>query len=178
MTNKQKCYNYYRKQGFTEAGAVGMVANNWAESNCEPNRLQNDYSSFRTASKDYTARVTSGAISRYTFGTDQRGYGLAQWTYVNDAKTAGRKFDLYDFWQKSGKALDDLTMQLDFTMWELKNHYSGVLNTLKTSNDLYTCTNKVLWDFEKEPHNLYKQIGNCKDQYPTNKRTFFFSTSF
>ena len=83
MSNKQLIYKLLRNAGITEAGALGILGNWQAESGCEPNRLQNDFSSFRIVSKDYTARVTSGAISRDQFARDQKGYGLAQWTYLN-----------------------------------------------------------------------------------------------
>jgi len=79
MSNKQLIYKLLRNAGITEAGALGILGNWQAESGCEPNRLQGDFSSFRTVSKDYTARVMSGAISRDQFARDQKGYGLAQW---------------------------------------------------------------------------------------------------
>ena len=98
----QKIYNQLRRAGMTDAVALGFLGNWQQESGCEPNRLQGDFSSFRTTSKAYTAGVSSGSISRQQFGSDQKGYGLAQWTFVNTARTDGRKFDLYDFWKRSG----------------------------------------------------------------------------
>ena len=153
--SKQSIYNQLRRAGFTEAGAVGMLGNWEEESGCEPNRLQNDNSPYRTSSKDYTSRVTSGQISRQTFGGDEKGYGLAQWTYVNLAKTKGRKFDLWDFWKASGKALDDPTMQVDFALWELRSSYSSVLEIVTTSNDLYTCVDKICRIYENP---FYKNV--------------------
>ena len=112
MSIYQEIYNRLRQAGMTDAVALGCLGNWQQESGCEPNRIQNDFDPFRIASRDYTARVESGAISRQQFGTDQKGYGLAQWTYVNEARTAGRKFDLYDFWKRSGAALDDIDMHI------------------------------------------------------------------
>jgi peptidoglycan hydrolase-like protein with peptidoglycan-binding domain len=151
MSNKQLIYKLLRNAGITEAGALGILGNWQAESGCEPNRLQNDFSSFRTASKDYTARVMSGAISRDQFARDQKGYGLAQWTYFNFQTGQGRKLALYDFWKKSGKALDDVTMQVAFALHELttEGQYATLLQILKTTDDLWTATDKMCRIYEQ-----------------------------
>ena len=154
MSHYQTIYNRLRRSGLTEAGALGFLGNWQCESGCEPNRLQNDFNSFRRASKDYTAGVMNGSISRYTFGSDQKGYGLAQWTYVNDAKDAGRKYNLYDFWKRSGKALDDVNMQVDFCLWEMKSGgYAHVWPIVTQNNDLYTCVDKICRLYEQPAKN-------------------------
>lgn len=151
MSNKQLIYKLLRNAGITEAGALGILGNWQAESGCEPNRLQNDFSSYRTLSKDYTARVMSGAISRDQFARDQKGYGLAQWTYFNFQTGQGRKLNLYDFWKKSGKTLDDVTMQVAFALHELttEGQYAKLLALLKTTNDIFTATEQVCRVFEQ-----------------------------
>ena len=151
MSNKQLIYKLLRNAGITEAGALGILGNWQAESGCEPCRLQNDFSSYRTASKDYTARVMSGAISRDQFARDQKGYGLAQWTYFNFQTGQGRKLDLYDFWKKSGKALDDVTMQVAFALHELttQGQYATLLAMLKTTNDIFTAADQFCRIFEQ-----------------------------
>ena len=150
MSYYQTIYNRLRKGGFTEAAALAMEGNWLQESGCEPNRIENDYDSFRHASKLYTEQVESGVISRQTFGSDQRGYGLAQWTYVNNAKTEGRKFNLYDFWKKSGRALDDVIMQVEFCLWELTyTNYSSIMYELRTGTDLYHLTDLICRRYEQ-----------------------------
>ena len=151
MSNKQLIYKLLRNAGITEAGALGILGNWQAESGCEPCRLQNDFSSYRTASKDYTAKVMSGAITRDQFARDQKGYGLAQWTYFNFQTGQGRKLALYDFWKKSGKALDDVTMQVAFALHELttEGQYVKLLAMLKTTNDIFTATDQVCRIFEQ-----------------------------
>lgn len=151
MSNYQLIYKLLRNAGITEAGALGILGNWQAESGCEPCRLQNDFSSFRTASKDYTARVTSGAITRDQFARDQKGYGLAQWTYFNFQTGQGRKLALYDFWKRSGKALDDVTMQVAFALYELttEGQYAKLLAMLKTTNDIFTATDQFCRIFEQ-----------------------------
>jgi hypothetical protein len=151
MSNKQLIYKLLRNAGITEAGALGILGNWQAESGCEPGRLQNDFSAYRNASKDYTARVTSGAISRDQFARDQKGYGLAQWTYFNFQTGQGRKLNLYDFWKRSGKALDDVSMQVAFALHELttEGQYAKLLAMLKTTNDIFTATDQVCRIFEQ-----------------------------
>ena len=151
MSNYQLIYKLLRNAGITEAGALGILGNWQAESGCEPCRLQNDFSSFRTASKDYTAKVTSGAITRDQFARDQKGYGLAQWTYFNFQTGQGRKLALYDFWKKSGKALDDVTMQVAFALYELTTEpqYAGLWQILRTTDDIWTATDKVCRLYEQ-----------------------------
>ena len=145
----QKIYNQLRRAGMTDAVALGFLGNWQQESGCEPNRLQGDFSSFRTTSKAYTAGVSSGSISRQQFGSDQKGYGLAQWTFVNNARTEGRKFDLYDFWKRSGTALDDLTMQINFVLYELMNGYRNVRFKLDGCTDLWTATDIICRLYEQ-----------------------------
>lgn len=151
MSYHQTIYNLLRGYGLSEAGALGFLGNWQAESGCEPCRLQNDFSSYRTASKDYTAKVMSGAITRDQFARDQKGYGLAQWTYFNFQTGQGRKLALYDFWKKSGKALDDVTMQVAFALHELttEGQYVKLLAMLKTTNDIFTATDQVCRIFEQ-----------------------------
>ena len=149
MSIYQKIYNRLRQAGMTDAVALGFLGNWQQESGCELNRIQNDFDPFRIASKTYTSRVESGEISRQEFGRDQKGYGLAQWTYVNESKTAGRKFDLYDFWKKSGKALDDIDMQLNFLAYELMNGYRNVRNQLDGCTDLWTATDIICRQYEQ-----------------------------
>ena len=151
MSYHQTIYNLLRGYGLSEAGALGILGNWQAESGCEPCRLQNDFSSYRTVSKDYTARVTSGAISREQFASDQKGYGLAQWTYFNFQTGQGRKLALYDFWKKSGKSLDDVTMQVAFALHELTTEpqYAGLWQILRTTDDIWTATDKVCRFYEQ-----------------------------
>jgi len=150
MSYYQTIYNRLRKGGLTEAAALAMLGNWQQESGCEPNRIENDYDSFRHASKLYTEQVESGVISRQTFGSDQRGYGLAQWTYVNNTKTEGRKFNLYDFWKKSGRALDNVVMQVEFCLWELTyTNYSSIMYELRTGTDLYHLTDVICKKYEQ-----------------------------
>ena len=146
MTNNELLiYNQLRASGLSEAGALGLMGNWMAESGLEPGRLQGDFTQGRTYSRAYTDDVASGRIGRSQFGRDQKGYGLAQWTYYT------RKEDLYDFWNGSGKALDDAGMQVSFAVQELSENgeYAGLWSVLKTTEDIWTATDKVCRLYER-----------------------------
>ena len=149
MTNALLIYNQLRASGLSEAGALGLMGNWMAESGLEPGRLQGDFTQGRTYSRAYTDDVVSGRIGRSQFGRDQKGYGLAQWTYYT------RKEDLYDFWNSSGKALDDAGMQVSFAVQELSENgeYAGLWSVLKTTEDIWTAADKVCRLYERPYYN-------------------------
>ena len=149
MKNAQSIYNQLLASGVTKAGALGLMGNWMAESGLEANRLQGDFNEGRTLSRAYTADVMSGRISRSQFARDSKGYGLAQWTYYT------RKEDLYDFWKGSGKALDDVSLQVTFALQELstQGEYSGLWAVLKTTDDIWTATDKVCRLYERPYYN-------------------------
>ena len=142
MSYHQRIYNRLRREGMTEAGALGVLGNWQAESGCEPNRRQGDFSPSRSASKDYTAKFMSGVYGKAQFVNDTVGYGLAQWTLGK------RQAELYDFWKQSGKALDDLDMQLDFALKEFKRDFIADWRLLCSTSDIYEATKAVCYRFE------------------------------
>ena len=151
MSNTLLIYNQLCAAGVSRAGALGLLGNWQAESSLEPGRLQNDFSANRIYSRSYTADVTAGRITRTQFARDQKGYGLAQWTYFNFSTGQGRKLELYDFWKKSGKALDDVSMQVSFALHELTTEaqYAGLWQILRTTDDIWTATDKVCRLYEQ-----------------------------
>ena len=143
MSYKQTIYNVFRRHGLTEAAALGMLGNWQCESTCEPFRLQGDFSSMKTVSKAYVMNVMNGSITRDQFAHDQKGFGLAQWTYFS------RKYNLYDYWKASGKTLDDCTMQTEFAMYELETEYRPLLDFLRSTNDVFTATSRICREYER-----------------------------
>ena len=156
--SKQEIYNRLRQGGLSEAGALGMMGNWDCESNLEPNRLQGDFSPFRTLSKSYVQGVTNGSISRQTFGYDGKGFGLYQLTYFS------RKLGYYDYWQASGKALDSAELQTDYALIELKKDYPVLLEFLRNTNDLYQATKRICVEFERPA------VNNVDARYASAKR--------
>ena len=155
MSNALLIYNQLRAAGLTEAGALGLLGNWMAESGLEPNRLQGDFTEGRRLSKVYTEDVMADRISRQQFARDQKGYGLAQWTYFNFATGQGRKLDLYDFWKNSGTSLDDVRMQVKFALHELstEGQYTGLWSLLKTTDDIRTAVDRVCRQYEQPYYN-------------------------
>lgn len=143
MSYHQTIYNLLRGYGLSEAGAIGVIGNWQAESNCEPNRVQGDFSPYRTGSKQYVADVTSGKISRDQFGHDGRGFGFYQLTYFS------RKLGYYDHWKKSGKALDDAGLQVEYAVIELKRDFPNLYQFLCSTADIYSATDRVCREFER-----------------------------
>lgn len=151
MTRKQTIYTILRNAGLTEAGAIGMMGNWACESGLEPWRLQNDFDPFRTTSKNYVARATSGAMSKEEF-CRAVGFGLAQWTLPY------RKDKLWTFWKRYGTALDSEIMQTHFALSELKTEgeYAGLFRMLKTSTNLTACCDAICESYERPEVNNYK----------------------
>lgn len=142
MSYYQTIYNKLRAEGLTESGALGILGNWDCESNCEPNRKQGDFSPYRTASKEYTAKIMSGEISKAQFANGRIGYGLAQWTL------GSRQAELYDFWRASGKAIDDLEMQISFAIKELKRDFHPDWQLLCSTSNMYEATEAICFRFE------------------------------
>lgn len=138
----QSIYNQLRANGLTEAGALGMLGNWDCESNCESVRVQGDFSPYRTLSKQYTADVDSGKISPSQFANDQKGYGLAQWTYFT------RKANLLSFVKARSGSVGSEDLQVQFAIYELVSEFQSLLNTLRSSNDLYQCTKLICYQYE------------------------------
>lgn len=139
----QSIYDQFRASGLTQAGSLAMLGNFDCESNCISYRLQGDFKAPNyTTSRQYTADVDNGVISKKQFMSDQKGYGLAQWTFWS------RKAALYDFCKQRGYSIGDESGQVKFTVSELMSDFPGLLTELKESNDLYQCTKDVCYKFE------------------------------
>lgn len=145
--SKQSIYQILIQSGMTQAAALGMMGNAQCESNLEANRVQGDFSSFRTLSKSYVARIENGSMSKQDFCFDGKGFGLWQFTFHS------RKAALWDFWKSYGGKIDDPVMQTKFAIAELKKDYHSLWETLLTNNDLYTCTKLICEQYERPAHN-------------------------
>lgn len=142
MSYQQIIYNRLRQKGISEAGALGIIGNFQCESNCEPFRLQGDFSPYRTQSKAFVAACANGSKTKADFCNGRVGFGIAQWTYP------ARQAELWGFWKKSGKALDDAEMQTDFAVKELQR-YSDLYAFMKTTNDIFTACSRFCREWER-----------------------------
>ena len=162
----QSIYDRLRANGLTEAGALAMLGNWDCESNCESNRLQGDFSPYRSMSKQYTEGVDNGSISKKQFMGDSKGYGLAQWTFWS------RKAGLYDYCKQRGGSISNEELQVDYAIKEMPSEARGLLEELKTNNDLYQCTSDVCWKFEnpavKNVDARFRSANKIKSQIDLN----------
>lgn len=144
MSYHQTIYNLLRGYGLSEAGALGILGNWECESGCEPYRVQGDYQASRTISKNYVDRIMNLQMTREQFATDQKGFGLAQWTYPQ------RKRNLWDFWKSRIYCnIDDVELQVDFAICELQNEYHSLLSYLKSAQAIYDCCDRICKEYER-----------------------------
>lgn len=144
-TTAEKIYNFFIANGFTNAGAAGMMGNLCAESALVTTRLQGDYSKNYSESEKYTEKIDNGQISKNDFcynGPNGGGYGLAQWTYHT------RKAGLYEYAKAKGTSISDLQTQLEYIIIELESICPKTLAVLKSTNDLREATKVVLYNYE------------------------------
>lgn len=146
MSYHQTIYNLLRGYGLSEAGALGMLGNWECESGCEPYRVQGDYQASRAISKAYVNAIQKGTQDRERFATDQKGFGLAQWTYPQ------RKRNLWVKAKTSGQRIDSVELQVEFAIWELGQaewcQGFTLLPYLKTAEAIYDATDLICRKYE------------------------------
>ena len=137
-TNEQTIWNFLTSNGLTKAGAAGLMGNLYAESGLQSVIYENAYKSkLGYTNQGYVDAVNSGSYTNFVH--DAVGFGLAQWTYYS------RKQGLLN---KCKGKIGDLNCQLEYLIAELTTSYSYVLKTLKSNNDLRTCSDLVMVKFE------------------------------
>lgn len=156
--NKETAIRIYQSlvsAGMTKAGALGMMANIYAESGFVANNAQNSGNKrLGLTDAEYTAEIDSGKRNFI----DSIGYGLCQWT------SSGRKKGLLDFAKSVNKSIGDESMQLAYLMNELKTGYKKVYNLLTTSKDISECAKYVMTKFER-PANQSEANQNVRANY-------------
>ena len=156
-TNEELIWQFLKGQGFSDAGAAGLMGNLFAESALKPTNLENTYEKkLGLTDESYTKAVDNGSYSNFV--RDSAGYGLAQWTFWS------RKENLLNYAKQKNKSIGDLQMQLEFLMIELSNGYKGLLNTLKTTQSIQEASNGVLLQFER-PADQSVSVQNKRAAY-------------
>ena len=142
---------FKNKMGLSDAGIAGLMGNLYHESGINPINVENTVNTKKNITDEqYTADVDSGVIDRTAFlhplgGSSKYGYGLAQWTYINN-ENKGRKADFYDYMKKTKNvSIGDFTSQLEFIHKELEDE--SYLNTLK-GNDLKAASDAIVINYE------------------------------
>lgn len=160
ITTLRACAKILRDAGLTWAAIYSFFGNWKKESLLDAFRVEPDLSEAALPSHEYVSQILTGQMQRLDFARDQRGFGLAQWTYFNKSTGQGRKLDLWDFWQRSGRSIDDPIMQTQFAVWELQNReWRAILPELQRSDNLYYLTDLVCKKYEKPT------VNNVGDRY-------------
>lgn len=133
----QTIYIKLRQAGMSAVGACAMMGNMQDESGLKANNVQNGMG---YSDDDYTAATDGGLID---FVSDQRGYGLCQWTYP------GRKLNLLNFARSRGVSVGDEDMQVDFCIHELRTEYSNLWQYLCTATGVAEAASKVCREYER-----------------------------
>lgn len=192
QNNIRKIYDFLVMSGCTPQGAVGMTANIYAESRCDPlcieallikryeqeGFLKWDYGLYdENTYRQYWSYYDSGAISeaefisprQYTGVKHQYGAGLCQWT-AHDRK---RKW--LSLAKDDGKPLTDLGVQLNFLYYELHETFPDVWRVIHASINTEICTNYVLENFER-PADVHGQKP-VRQKYAQEIEKFIRSTN-
>ena len=138
--NASIIWNYLIKSGMTKAGAAGTMGNLEAESGLVPCIYQTSYKAKlgNISNQEYCNRVNKGTYTAKSFIHDSVGFGLAQWTFWS------LKQELLETCK--GK-IGDLNCQLQYLVKSMKSY--GPWKILTTSNDVKTCSNEVLFKYER-----------------------------
>ena len=137
-------WDMFIDRGLSEAGTAGVIANLQAESALSSHNLQNVYEDILGMSDwEYVAAVDSGAYSYDRFVYDEAGFGLPQFTYFT------RKANFLDAAQNIGCSIENPNLQVEFIMDELMVDYPGLLNVLRTTDDVYEAASRFMKDYEQ-----------------------------
>lgn len=140
--NSKIIWDFLINRGLTPAGAAGLMGNLRAESNLNPQNLQNSFNKkFNLTDEEYTNSVDNNTYKNFI--KDGAGYGLAQWTYWT------RKEKLLNYAKETKRSIGNLEVQLEFLIKELKESYPSVYKKLKNINSVDEASNLVLLSYER-----------------------------
>ena len=153
--NAQIIRDYLMSNGFSKAGAAGIMANIANESYpaFEPSSLElRSIHKTGISSDQYTALVDSGEISKSEFivsssfglySGGRYGYGLCGFT---DPKV---KAYLYHYTVEQGKSVGSISGQLDSLLAYLSDNNPNLLSRLKNAEDPETAASAFLREYER-----------------------------
>lgn len=138
--NEQIIWERLSKE-FNNYAVAGIMGNLYAESNLNPQNLQNSYEKLLNMNDEqYTRSVDSGTYKNFV--NDSAGYGLAQWTYYS------RKQKLLDLAQEQKKSIGDINLQLNYLIKEVKED-KVLLAVLEGATTIKQASDIILTRYEK-----------------------------
>lgn len=139
--SKQSIWNYLKTHTeLSDEAVAGIMGNMEAESNCEACRMQGDFSSDRSKSKEYARQTNAGTNN---FINDSIGFGLCQWTYYS------RKQNLLNCCRSYGKGVEDEEAQLAFMLAEMQTEYVAMWRRLLTTNTIADAATLMCREYER-----------------------------
>lgn len=156
--NRQKAWNFFKENGFSDAAAAGILGNLMQESGVNVNP----------------------SLAQYGGGP---GRGIAQWTIGSD-----RWHQLNAHAKKKGRSWTDLEVQLEFMMIEMQNGNAYWKRSSVSSMESYkqsTDVKQAVYDFERsyeragKPNyaNRIKYANQCMKEYggsaPVGAKTIY-----
>lgn len=153
----QKIWEFLMNEINNPYGVAGLMGNLYAESGLRSNNLQDSYQTkLGYTDQTYTKAVDEGTYSNFI--KDSAGYGLAQWTYHT------RKQGLLNYANKAEISISDYETQLKYLIYELKNSFKSVFETLKNAKTVNEASDVVLLKFEN-PLDKSDKMKETRAQY-------------
>lgn len=141
QTISLKIWNAAKSLGLTDAGAAAVCGNAQAESALIENNLENSKERpLGMNDAQYTAAVDNGSYSNFVY--DSAGFGIFQLTHWS------RKKAYFDLVRTRGVSIADVDAQLDYFKIEMTQDFPGLLSLLRASNDVKTCSDAFMVQFE------------------------------
>jgi N-acetylmuramoyl-L-alanine amidase len=138
----RKVYKELKQYNIPLTSIAGILGNMQAESSILSNNLQNSFNKkLGMTDEEYTSNVNNNTYTNFIH--DSAGYGLCQWTYWS------RKKGLLEYITNKQLSIDSISGQVGYLVYELKNSYKSVYNSLINSNDVTYASNVFLLKYEK-----------------------------
>lgn len=139
VVSVENLLRFLMSNGMTKAGACGMCANVAREGLFDSSNLEDSYQrAWGLTDAQYVAYVNGGQRSFI----DRAGFGLVQWT-ANE-----RKQRLLAYAKSTGVSIDDLRMQENFIIKEMRERYPDVWRVVSTNNDPAYCARQICIYYE------------------------------
>lgn len=141
-TVEKQIYRLLLQSGFSKAGACGILANAKAESDMQPDNLENFYNrKFNVTDTEYTNLVDKG---EFDFVYDAAGYGLWQFTYYSFKQV------LLDTAKSNGTSISDVETQVEALIKILKTpEFSKLFRFLKETDNPEDAAKEFMLVFER-----------------------------
>lgn len=149
------------KQGLTKEAICALLAQLQEESGFNPQNLEDKANrKLGMSDQEYTRAVDNGTYTNFV--NDGFGYGLFQVTYFS------RKRMFLDWVRARGGSIGSTELQVSYMWWEFANYFASIWKMMKTSNDMYALTWKLLdvWENpDEKTNNMKRRYGYAQEWY-------------